>query len=238
MGQQQDTNPDSASISTQQQVQFSTEAQDTSPPTYQPELITAPLENGLAAAPYQLKGNGQRSKPLDYILIGVAIVLIAVGATGCILNITGIIKGPWSSIFGVVMASIGVVIPLIRHLLKLAAVPTASVPIASLPPNTQPLDSLNGGISIPRPSGQEGVLLVHTKKALRGLSVDLCCGFGDGMNTVAAQNIVERKIKGNTYYTAIFRSIPSGSYTAHIYKRELMAKITVDPGEVAEIDWR
>ncbi len=221
--------------STLQKVQPSTQAQDTSPP-HQQAVAAASLGDEQLAVILQFKR--QRGKLIGGILIGIAIVLIIVGATVCVLNISGIINGPWSSIFGAIITSTGVVISLIRHIrLKFSAAPLVPVPIASLPPNTQPLDLINEDLPIPPAHGQEGLLRVYTTKSLRGFTVDLCNGF-DSTTTFAAQNIVERKLRGETCYIAIFQSLLPGGYTAHIYRRELMTRITIYPGQVTEIDWR
>ena len=88
--------------------------QDTLPPPDQQAVVIALRGEEQSALVFQLKR--QRGKPLNGILIGIAIALVAVGTTVCVLNIVGTITGPWSSIFGVIMASAAVVTPLIRPL--------------------------------------------------------------------------------------------------------------------------
>jgi hypothetical protein len=234
MGKQRDANTDSVSTLTQQQDPFSTQAQDTSSPTYQQDLVTAPLQS---VARHQFKGKGQRSKPLNRTLIGMAIALMAVGTGVWVLNITDTIKGPWSGVFGAVFTFVGAVVALVQPNPQSVAEPTASATTTPLPPNTQPLAPLNEDPRMPRTNGQEGLLRVYATKSLRGFTVDLCNGY-DGTTTAAAQNIVEREISGETCYVAIFQSLPPGGYTVHIYRRELMARITIYPGQVSEIDWR
>ena len=223
-----------ANVSTHQQVQGSIQAQDTSPPALPTALPQA--EQSVIVLP--LKSKPRRSKPIKRILIGIAIGLIPVGTVLAVLSGTGTIAGPWSSIWGTIVASAGAVIALIQAYLRFATISTPSVVTTPLSSSAQPLDSPNGDFSIPRPSGQEGILVVYTKRSLRGFSIALCRGFWEDANPYAAQNIVGRKIRGHTYYIAVFESLLPGHYTAHIYRREMTAKVTVYPGKVTEIDWR
>jgi hypothetical protein len=174
-------------------------AQDTLPPPDQQAVVTVPRGGEQSTLVLRLKR--QRGRPIDDILIGMAIALMAVGTGVWVLNITDIIKGPWSAVFGAVFTFVGAVITLVQPKPQSVAEPTASATTIPLPPNTQPLAPLNEDFCMPRTNGQGGLLRVYAPKSLRGFTVDLCDGF-DGKTTIAAQNIVEREISGETCYVA------------------------------------
>jgi hypothetical protein len=227
----------SASISTQLQVRGSIRAlgKGASPLS----TPTAPLQDHQNAIALQFKSGQRCSKPINCLPISIAIMLIVVGAIVWVLSSTDTIKGPWSGVCTALFTSVGTIITLIQLYLQFTALPAPVAVTTLLPPeDTQSSDPLDGDFSIPRPGGQEGVLVVYTKRSLRGLSIALCCGFWEDADPCAAQNIVERKMGGHTYYMAVFESLPPGSYTAHIYKREMTAKVTVYSGRVTAIDWR
>jgi len=144
----------------------------------------------------------------------------------------------WSNICNIAFAVIGNILGLLQLHFQLTPVPVPTPPTALLPADAQPPDPFSGDFSIPRPGEQEGILVAYTKRSLRGFSITLCRGFWEDTNPYAAQNIVECKIRGHTYYIAVFELLPPGPYTAHIYKREMTAKVTIYSGRVTTIDWR
>jgi hypothetical protein len=231
MSNKQDAN---ASAPTQQQVQGSIQAQDTLPSA---SLMALPQyeQNTIVL---QFNSKQQRGQPINSLLIIITIILMTIGVIVWVLNITDTIKGPWSSLCAALFTAIGTFITLLQLYAQFTTVPGSAATTIPLLSDVQPSNSLNGDSSIPRPSRQEGILVVYTKRSLRGSDVDLCRGYRIEGNTYTAQNIVEQKIRGQTYYTAVFESLLPGSYTAHIYMRKMTAKITIYPGKVTTIDWR
>jgi hypothetical protein len=75
---------------------------------------------------YQIKQEGE-TQPFSRLLgkkyttfFAVATLLVASGTVVWILNIMGLIPGPWSSVFGAIFTSIGIIIALLNALLVLA----------------------------------------------------------------------------------------------------------------------
>lgn len=207
--------------------------QDTSPPTL-PAAQPPDHQNAIVIRPKSKQRHGQ---PMNCLLMIIAIMLIIFGSIIWILSIMFSMVS-WSSICGAFFTAIGSFMTLLQLYTHSTSNTVSTSTSPPLPADAQPPDSLAREFFLPRPRGQEGILVVYTGKALRGSSVDLCRSFRIIASTYAAQNIVERKIGQRVYYIAVFRSLSPGRYTAHIYKYRLKARITIDPGQVTEIDWR
>ena len=225
-----------AFISTKKQVRGSIQTQDKGTSPF-PTLTVIPQDRQGAIA-LQLKGKQWWGELIKWLSVSIAVVLMAVGTVVWVLSITDAIQGPWSSICPALFTSFGTIITLLQLYFQFMAVPTPAVAATPWTSGAQSSDPLDEAFSIPRPGGQEGVLVVYTKRSLRGFSVALCCGFWEDTGPYAAQNIVERKIRGHVYHIAVFESLPPGPYTAHIYRREMTAEVTIYPGKVTAVDWR
>jgi hypothetical protein len=189
-----------------QPIQGSIQAQNTLPSA----LPTTLTRNGQNVIVLQLKSKQERGKPINNLLIIIAIILIAVVSIVWVLNITDTIEGPWSSICAALFTSVGTIIVVLQSYFQFTIAPTPAVTTTPLLSGVQPPDALNEDFSIPRSSGKEGVLVLYTRGSLQGFSVAPSRSFWEDTNAYAAQNIVERKIGGHTYYIAIFKSLPPG----------------------------
>lgn len=178
------------------------------------------------------RGNTQRNR-MKWMFILIAILLV-VGTGAWILNIYGILQGPWSNIFGAISTILGLILGLLQwHSQSVSAMtPTSISPIQKA--HVQLIDS-----SILNPPKNKATLIIYAGKHLRGTTINLSCGFDSlHLKIYAATNIVERRICGQTAFVGIFRSLEPGNYIAHDDSRKLMSKVTVISGCIAEIDWR
>ena len=171
-----------------------------------------------------------------FIFVTIAILIIAGGAIIWILNIEKVITGPWSSILGAIFTVLGAVLGLLQWYSQF----TSEIPAA---PSTyiepqQRYHAQPAEIDL-CVNESKGALVVYTKKDLRGTTINLTSGFDTiSFQTHVATNVVERKIKNRRFFAGIFPSLEPGNYTVHINARQRVAKVTVLPGQVAEIDWR
>ncbi|HZO70854.1 MAG TPA: hypothetical protein VFB60_01550 [Ktedonobacteraceae bacterium] len=178
------------------------------------------------------RGNAQHNR-MKGMLILVAIFLV-VGAGVWILNIYGILQGPWSNIFGVISTILGLILGLLRWYAQSVSVMTPA-PIS--PIQKKHVQLIDG--STLNPPKNRATLIVYAGKHLRGTTINLSYGFDTlHLKTYAATNIVERRICGQTAFVGIFPSLEPGNYIAHDDSRKLMSKVTVISGHIAEIDWR
>lgn len=180
-----------------------------------------------------------RWKQLRTAFVIAAILLVFIGAVIWILNIENLLTGPWSSIASVVFTVLGV----ITALLQWHSPPSADASMASLDLSME--DTEPQGIQTQMKGNSsgidrcEGTLIVYTKRNLRGATVNLNRGFeAVNLKTHLASNVVKRKKNGRTIFTSVFPALEPGNYTAYVNSRILVAKVTVLPGQVTEIDWR
>ncbi len=178
-----------------------------------------------------------RKQPIIIIL---AFFMIIGGASIWILNIIGVIRGPWSSIMVVIFTTLGVLLGFLQFYSQF--VPGLSPLLAALPANLlRYLWKQHGQSQVLSldVSKNKGVLLVKTKKNLRGATIHLCRGFDlVNLKSYAASNVVERRLEGRTAFVAIFHSLEPGNYTVHVNSWKREAKVTIYAGHITEIDWR
>ena len=178
-----------------------------------------------------------------------AILLVAGGSIVWILNIVGVIPGPWSSIFGVIFAVIGVILgifPPSSHETRVQPA-NSSVHQSSVQHNYHiQLEGVTFGID-----DQYGALVVFVKSYLRGSTINLCRGFHsvDLMSERAAIVVGHRKFDHvlwlyrvlNFYpvvYAAVFSALEPGNYTVYSESREFIGRVTIPVGQVTVIDWQ
>jgi hypothetical protein len=185
------------------------------------------------------QGGTQRNR-MKGLLILIAILLI-VGTGAWLLNICGILQGPWSNIFGALSTILGLILGFLQWYSQSSSV----IPSTSMTSTQRALDSEHRvGTqliveNILKPSKNRATLVVYTGKHLRGETINLSCGFETlHLKTYAATNIVERKIHGQTTFVGIFPSLEPGNYIVHDDSRKLLSKVTVTLGHITEIDWR
>jgi hypothetical protein len=143
------------------QMQGSIQAQDALP--------TALLQGEQNAVTLQLKRKQSRGEPINNLFIGIALILVAVGTLVWVLNITDTIQGPWSSVCAALFTSIVTFIAILQLYMQFAIKPTSTVKTTHLRSATRPPD---GDASLPRPSGQEGVVVVCRREMTAKITID------------------------------------------------------------------
>src|SRR5579859_101568 len=181
--------------------------------------------------------NRQRSPQRQQIKLAfVAILLILVGTVIWILS-RG--SGPWSSIVSITFPVLGPLVALLQWHSQSAdeANTTGIIPSArksSL--HIFPKQVVDNNASV---SEERGALIVHGRRSLQGATVNLGRGFSTvNLKTHFASNVIEHDKNGLTVFTSVFPSLEPGNYTAHVNSGQLLAKVTIHPGQIAEIDWR
>jgi hypothetical protein len=163
------------------------------------------------------------------IFLIVVLFLVVAGAVIWILNVEGQIHGAWSNILGVIFTVLGIVFAMLQWhgQMIFAAVAPVTGEVAKQEVNLE--ENL-----------QTGVLVIYTKKQLRGTTIHLFHGFDSiGPYADLATNIVERKVNGKAIFIGTFPVLESGNYrilTKSVQNRA--ARTTVYAGRVTEIDWR
>ena len=175
-----------------------------------------------------------RHFPKRFLFLGIALLLLISGVIVWILNITGLLMGPWSNILPVIFTALGAIIPLLQWFLPS---PVEIGSEASLSPLVQqPLLSMQAHLGV---SKRKGALIVKAKKALRGTTIHLYRGFDrDDLHPDMASNIILRKIDGSLTCIAFFAALEPGNYTISVYGEEQKTNVTIQAGQVAEIDWQ
>jgi len=181
--------------------------------------------------------NEMRKTQKRQALLLVIVLPIIGGAIIWILNIQGLVTGPWSSIFSVLFTVLGALVALLQwHQQSPTAIPL-SPHVQSLSRQGMPqvqLEDTHLGVN-----RRKGALLVKVKKKLVGSTVDLCCGF-DSPATCAdvVSNVVVRRVHETPTSVALFPALSPGNYTVVIPATGQRTNVTIQAGQVAEIDWR
>jgi hypothetical protein len=177
-------------------------------------------------------------KRLIFTIIGV--LLLVGGATLLwILNLLGIVSGPWSSVLPVVFTVLGVVFTLLQLLLPFFESPKNSVDSnlvesgreRSKQPHIQ-VEGVDLGID-----GQTGALIIYAKKSKLGESVDLYRNHVRPLRH-STTNIVTYAVDNQTVFAAIFPYLEPGDYIACEVSGCCRTKITVLPDQISKIEWR
>jgi hypothetical protein len=168
------------------------------------------------------------------ILIPGILLLLISGVIVWILNAIGLFLGPWSNILLIVFTGLGVIIPL---LLWWWSSPVGIVSETQSPSFVQQhLSSIQAHLGV---SKRKGALIVKVEKTLRGATVYLYRGFDrDDLHPDKASNIILRKIDGSLTCIALFTALEPGNYTILVSDTELKTNVTIQAGQVAEIDWQ
>lgn len=163
-----------------------------------------------------------------FSILVVGLFLITLGAALWILNIEGLIKGPWSTILGVLFTIFGIMLAMLQWHGQMVS--TAL---------TQNTDASGQDIHL-RMEQQSGALIIYTKKQFRGVTIHLFRGF-DMLSAHAdlATTVVERKVKGHVAFVGIFPALEPGNYTVRIKNTGgRSAHVTIYAGQMADVDWR
>ena len=188
-------------------------------------------------------------QPPNFVFRVFGIFLVTSGSIVWILNFADVIHGPWSSICGITFTVFGLILGLFPPKSHEAQ---PQLPIS--PTHQQPTQhncpiQLEGVIfSL---NDQSGILVVLTKKYLRGSTINLCRGFQivDLKSEKAAIVIGHRKLDHvswphrilNLYpivYAAVFPAIEPGNYTVYLESREFTGRLTISANQVTIIDWQ
>ncbi len=178
-----------------------------------------------------------QTKQKSLLLKAIVIPLILLGASIWMLSISGMIKGPWSNVLEVAFTVFSVVLTFLQWHIQ-SSIETQPAPINSPTQQADQDNLLIGNLTI-GVNKQKGLLIVYTKKNLRGKTVLLNQGFDRAKAEIfAASNVVERRRGSRILFTSIFPSLEPGNYTVSIRPRRLEAQVTVFPRQITEIDWR
>lgn len=167
----------------------------------------------------------------------IIVLLILGGAIIWILNIQGIVPGPWSSIFSAVFTVIGVIVALLPwHQPSPARISRGPLSLPLFQPRMPnvPLEETNLGVN-----RRKGALIVKVRKKLVGSTVYLCHGFDNPVSSAdVASNVVVRMVGHSPTFVAIFTALEPGNYSVSVHSTEQRTNVTIKAGQVAEIDWR
>lgn len=173
------------------------------------------------------------------IFLAIAILLAIVGIAVWVLNIVGIIAGPWSSIFGAFFTVLGAILALLQLLprsFREAPVRLADSSITTQQQKDHPIQ-LEGVILCA--DEQHGALVVYVKRYLRGSTINLSRGYNSvDLRIDGASSVVGRKKRGREVFVGVFPALESGIYTVYSESREFMAKTSIHAGQVTEMDWQ
>lgn len=177
-----------------------------------------------------------RRRRFRLILTSLAIVVLMTIAVIWIANPGSVL----ASMFGIGSALLGILIAVLQWhpQPRLAAVQVQAAAIPAMEHGLHSYEQIEGvTLDVTK---RKGVLIVYTKRNLRGSTINLSFGFHNSGNLRAdlVANIVARKRNGRTVYVAVFPSLEPGDYTVHTDTRELVTKVNILPGRVAEVDWR
>jgi len=80
-----------------------------------------------------------------------------------------------------------------------------------------------------------GALIVHTDSAMHGVEIEISTSADDGAR--AHKQVLEREIGGRPAFTAVFDKLDQGSYTLWLDDKARARDVTVNGGEITELDW-
>jgi hypothetical protein len=81
-----------------------------------------------------------------------------------------------------------------------------------------------------------GALIIHTDPVMHGREIEIS-PTGDDEHR-AHKEVLERESAGHPAFTAVFDTLPAGSYTLWSAGRPLARGVGVEGGGVTELDWR
>ena len=168
-----------------------------------------------------------------FLLPGLLFLLIG-GVIVWILNSIGLLLGPWSNILLIVFTGLSVIIPLLQWWWSSPVEIVSGTQSSSFV--QQHLPSIQAHLGV---SKRKGALVVRVEKAYRGATVHLYRGFDkDDSHPDMASNIILRKIDGSLTCIAIFAAVEPSNCTISVRGTELRTNVTIQAGQVAEIDWQ
>ncbi len=85
--------------------------------------------------------------------------------------------------------------------------------------------------------GEEcGALILHTDPGMHGVEVEISATGHDANRQ--HKEVLERFIRGESAFTAVFDRIAEGSYTLWVNDEPRAREVEVVAGEIAELDWK
>jgi hypothetical protein len=81
-----------------------------------------------------------------------------------------------------------------------------------------------------------GALILYTRPELRGIEIEVTPTDVDSQRTHT--EILERRINGQVVFAGVFPKLPAGHYRIWTDNPSLPAAVSIESGQVAEIDWR
>lgn len=171
-----------------------------------------------------MTGPGATQRPNRYsrkrgIFLILAIFFLAGGIASWILAIEHVLPSPWAEIIAALFAVLAVATPIFQWILP---------------------------ISHYAQKKNMGSLVIYTEEILRGKSVNLYKDFFSPLALALspqieyASSVSKRMISGRFEFVAIFEFLEPGRYTVYICEGSFSyhALITIQPGQIAEVDWR
>lgn len=169
-----------------------------------------------------------------FLFLGISLFLLISGAVVWILNIAGFLTGPWSNILPVIFTTFGVIIPLLQWLLPSQGKTRGGTPPFFLIQRYLPEEQTLFGAG-----KRKGALIIIVGKEFRGAPVHLYRGFDrDDLHPDRATNIVLRKIDNIHAGVGFFTALEAGNYTVFMCGEEQKTNVTIQAGQIAEVDWR
>ena len=175
-----------------------------------------------------------------------------------ILNIQGIIKGPWSSILAVVFIILGVAFTLFQWLLPFSpesfkSSVTSYIQHSEKPPilneeNPTSMPHLTQADAIDRVNirtqmqsiasalgvdENKGALVVYAAKRLL---IDLYT-TSQVPPSISLQTVEKHIVNGHPLWGAFFRSLKPGDYVAYDQDHNHLERVTISAGKITEVDW-
>lgn len=179
------------------------------------------------------------------MLLIFVIVLLIVGAIIWALSAAGLVKGPWSGLFGPVFTAIGAiatVVGVVTALFQRNHPSSTEAPSHTPPPpllRSHVWSVRTGNETILGKHRCRGALIVIGNKKLSGSTVHLYHGFDRNSSRAdVASNIVWCRVDGSPAYAAIFPDLKPGRYSVSIHPIGPRTNVTIKARRIAEIDWR
>ncbi len=85
--------------------------------------------------------------------------------------------------------------------------------------------------------GEEcGALIIHADPGMHGIEIEISATGED--EDRQHKEVLERSIRGEPAFTAVFDRVAEGSYTLWVNDEPRAREVEITRGEIAELDWR
>lgn len=83
---------------------------------------------------------------------------------------------------------------------------------------------------------EKGALILHTDADMHGVEVEISRSEDDRRRS--HKEVLERCINGAPAFTAVFDDLTAGAYTLWTEGKPRLRGVTIEGGEIAQLDWR